>query len=504
MSSEILIVGAGPTGLTLAIELLRRGVPVKLIDARKGPENYSRAVGIQPRTLEVLEKMDLLAPFLREGKKAQEMSFHWGERKLTFSLKELDAPYPFTLLLPQSETETLLRKRVEEAGGNVEWNTRLVGLEQMTATLELPSGQREYASFSWIAGCDGAHSSVRHALQIPFRGSKINETFLLADIAVQTPYPLDGPQIFLSKKGFGLLIPFPKTHTFRVVLPGIHQAQNPQALTAAIKERGFGDPFEVTRIDMLSTFQIQRRHAAQFRQGRIFLAGDAAHVHSPFGGQGMNTSIQDALNLGWKLALVEKGDASEKLLDTFEEERLPIAKKVLKETTRMTRLLTFSQKWLPPLFYWGLRFLLGNEKKRHRAAELISEIGLCYPINAINHDLPRDKDWIGPKAGQRAPDCRLGDGKRVFEFLKSPKFILLLFSESAPLVQAVEKEYGEWVEILVAKGEAVRQKYAAEAKSLYLIRPDGYIGFRSRQFKTEEVISYLLRVLHPASLRSKS
>lgn len=501
---KVLIVGAGPTGLSLAFELLRRRIAIRLIDAREGPENYSRAVGIQPRTLEIFEKMDVLTPFLKEGKKAQEMSFHWNERKLSFSLKDLDAPYPFTLLLPQSATEAILRRHVEEAGGTVEWKTRLTGIEEDTAIFESPSGEIERASYPWIVGCDGAHSQVRHTLQIPFRGKRLSETFLLADLVAQTPFSFEGPHIFLSKKGFGLLIPFPKMKTFRLVLPGLHKVKNPQELTALIKERGFSDPFEVMRLDWLSTFQIQRRHAAKFRHNHIFLAGDAAHVHSPFGGQGMNTSIQDAFNLAWKLALVVKGSAAEELLDTFEKERMPVAKKVLDETTRMTRLLTFSQKWFPPLFYWGLRFLLGSKKRRDKAAELISEIGIYYPLNPIIYELPRDKEWKGPKAGQRAPDCRLGDGKRLFELFKSPKCILLLFSENAPFAQAIEKEYGEWVDVRVIIGEAVKQKYAAEAKSLYLVRPDGYIGYRSRRFKTEEVIAYLLRVFLPSSLRSKS
>ncbi|MCC5832422.1 MAG: FAD-dependent monooxygenase [Chlamydiales bacterium] len=500
---EVLIVGAGPTGLVLGFELLRRGIPVRLIDAREDPGEYSRAVGIQSRTLEVFEKMDLLPAFLKKGKKAQKISFHWGERKLFFSLKDLDAPYPFTLLLPQSETEAILRKHVEEAGGTVEWNTRLVNLNERTATLELPSKERVESAFSWIAGCDGAHSRVRHALQIPFRGSKIHETFLLADIEAHTPYPLEGPHIFLSKKGFGLLIPFTKRNSYRVVLPGLHHVRNPKDLTANIKKRGFSDPFEVTGIEMLSTFEIQRRHALKFRHAHVFLAGDAAHVHSPFGGQGMNTSIQDAFNLGWKLALVMKGAASEALLDTFEQERMPIAKKVLNETTRMTRLLTFSQKWFPPLFYWSLRLLLGNKKRREKAAELMSELGLSYSMNQINFEHARDRKWKGPKGGQRAPDSRLSNGKRVFELLKSQKFILLLFSENLPFAERIEKEYGEWIEVKVVIGEAVRQKYAAEANSLYLIRPDGYIGYRSRQFKTEEVIAYLLKVFHPVSLRSK-
>ncbi len=493
--TDVLIVGAGPTGLVLAHELQRRNIEFRLIDAREGPEAYSRAMGIQSHTLEVLEKIGVLPTFLEKGRKAQEFSFLWNKKTLTFSLKNLDAPHPYVLILPQSETEAILRKNLK-----VEWKTRLIDLN----TLELPSGEKEEVSFPWIVGCDGAHSSVRHALEMPFRGSKLEEPFLLADIKVHTSFDFKGPFIFLSKKGFGLLIPYPLENTFRVVLPGLHEANTPQKLTALIKERGFSHPLEVTEISILSSFQIQRRHAAKFRKNHVFLAGDAAHVHSPFGGQGMNTSIQDAFNLGWKLALVIKGGAPETLLDTYEAERLPVAKMVLKGTTWMTRLLTFSQKRCPPLFYWVFRFLLGSQKRRKKMGELISEIGISYAMNPINYELLRDKDWKGPKSGMRAPDCPLANGSRLFERLKSPKFVLLLFSKDPAFEEAIKEEYSEWIEVQVVKGEAIRQKYAAGTKSLYLIRPDGYIGYRSQSFKTEEVVSYLLKILHPALLRNKS
>ncbi len=494
--SSVLIVGAGPTGLVLAIELIRRGISVRLIDAKEVPEKYSRAMGIQSRTLEVFEKIGVLPAFLKEGNKVQKISIHWAGKQSHLSLENLDAPYPFTLILPQSDTERLLREHLESIGGSIEWNTRLINLDKKQAIIKLPSKKIEQVRYPWIIGCDGAHSTIRHALNLPFLGAALPETFLLADVQAYTNIEYEGPQIFLSKKGFGLIIPFPQKNYYRIICPGAEKTETPQQLSALLKERGLSSIFDVHKVDRISSFQIQRRHSLKFRQNSIFLAGDAAHIHSPFGGQGMNTSIQDAFNLGWKLALVIQNVLHESILDTYENERLPVAKMVLKETTFMTRLLTFSQKRFPPLFYWGIHFILSSKKNREKVAGRISEISLSYSNGK--------SDWPGPKEGDRAPDCRLADGKRVFDLMKTPKFSLLLFSENPSFVEKIQKEYGNWIDVQILKGNAVREKYAAEAQSVYLIRPDGYVGFRSQSFKPEEIFGYLIKIFMPASSRNKS
>lgn len=501
--TDVLVVGAGPTGLTLACDLLRRGIPVRLIDEKEGPESYSRAIAIQARTLEVLEKIGVLDSFLKEGKQAQKITFNWNRKKIQVSLRDLDTPYPFALLLPQSDTEKILRNQIEKLGGKIEWKTRLIDLNKNEALLELPSGEKQEIAYPWIVGCDGAHSQARHALDLPFHGHKLEETFLIADVHALAPYEIGGPEFFLSRAGFGLLLPLPETHVYRLVLPGAQKTDSPHYLTNVLKERGLSSSFEVNKIDMISTFQIQRRHVSKFRVNSIFLAGDAAHIHSPFGGQGMNTSIQDALNLGWKLSFVIQGASSNSLLDTYESERLPVAKKVLKETTIMTRFLTFSQKHFPPLFYWGLKGFLSIEKQKERAIKTISELDISYSPDMIIFEPPHQPEWKGPRAGERAPDSKLADGKRLFELLKSPNFVLLLFSENVSFQEGIHAEYGDWIDIHVIKGEEVKQKYAAEPESIYLIRPDGYIGYRNRRFKTEEVISYLLRVFLPTSERNQ-
>lgn len=471
---------------------------MRLIEAREGPETYSRAMAVQARSLELLEKMGVLPAFLAAGKHAQHFTFHWKTESLDFSLKDLDTPYPFSLLIAQSETEKILTEHLRSNGLNVEWKTRLLNLDKGSALIELPSGEKEEKSYSWIIGCDGGHSTVRSLLRLPFTGKKLHEVFLLADLEAQTDTPIEGPQTFLSHKGFGLLIPFPKENLFRIVLPGAEPTDSPSQMTQLIQERGFSYPFEVSKIEMVSTFTIQERHVLQYRIGNIFLAGDAAHVHSPFGGQGMNTGMQDAFNLAWKLALVIQNAAPDTLLDSYEKERLPVAKRLLKETTRMTRLLTFSQNRFPALYYWAMRLLNSTKKGREKAVHLISELALSYPMPS-----PEDKGWEGPRPGQRAPDAQEENGIRVFDYLKSPNCVLLLFSENLPVQKAVEQEYGKWVEVRVVEGKMARQKYAAETTSLYLVRPDGYIAFRSRKGESEEILTYLSNFLKPALLHSK-
>ena len=480
---SILIVGAGPTGLTLALALKQRGISVRIIDSRKGPEPYSRALGIHSRTLEMLEKMGLLSNFLAKGLPGHGISFHQGEKKIDFSLKDLDAPYPFVLILPQSETEEILATAFKRLGGQIEWETSLHALEGQAAEIKLPGGEVQKEDYSWIVGCDGAHSAVRHSLNLSFTGAQFPETFLLADVQANTAKELDGIQLFLNKKGYGLVIPLPKNKTFRIVLPNFSKTDS---LETELNVRGFGEILQITNINTMSNFQIQRRHVKHLRYGHIFLAGDAAHVHSPIGGQGMNTSIQDAFNLAWKLALVVDGNANENLLDSYEEERLPIAKMVLKGTTRITKLLTFSQKWYPPLFFRSIKLLLRSKKRRDELVKAISEIGVSYPNSSIIQEDPQNKNWKGPKAGERAPDLELKDGTRLFDRLKSHKHVILIFSNLD-----IGKFPADLVDVHVIKDEELRQLYLAENNTLYLIRPDGYIAYRSRNLDSCHFKAYL-------------
>jgi len=370
--------------------------------------------------------------------------------------------------------------------------------------IEHPDGRREVVRSNWIVGCDGAHSLVRHSLNLPFKGAKFPETFLRADVKAQTPSPLHQPQVFLNNHGFGVIIP--TKEYVRLIFPlrkPLDEDPSLAELNAMVKLKGYPDPFEIKEVLWVSSLQIHRRLVSHMRQGNIFLAGDAAHIHSPVGGQGMNTSIQDAWNLAWKLALVIQNAAPETLLDSYEIERHPIARAVLKGTTKATRLITYSQRFSPSFFYWFLRLVLSSKTRRKKIASAISELSFNYCKSPLVRSPARDKEWEGPKAGERAPDVLLGGRTRLYDLLRSPKHTLLLFQEGTALEEAIREEYGKLIEVIVVKDKAVRKKYAAESDSLYLIRPDGYIGYRSREFRFEEIIAYLLRIFTPSSQRNK-
>ncbi len=266
-----------------------------------------------------------------------------------------------------------------------------------------------------------------------------------------------------------------------------------------MKERGFADPLIIKKVLWNSTFQIHRRVTSHLKKENVFLVGDAAHIHSPAGGQGMNTSIQDAVNLAWKLALVIQGVSDETLLDSYEKERLPIAKQVLKETTLMTKFVIFFQKREAGLFYWLLRLIFRSQRRMKKIGQMMSEIALNYRMSPLNRTLTRDKHWKGPKPGDRAPDCTLSNGTRLYSLMKSPNFVMLLFGEHSEFAQAITEHYQGLIDIQMVKGEEVKSVYAAQSDTLYLIRPDGYICYRSKSFKKSEVVSYLLTLFKSRS-----
>lgn len=503
---KVLIVGAGPTGLVLAHELIQRGISIRLIDQALGPSTHSKALGIQSRTLEVFERMGILDDFLAKGFKATEVTMHWKGRQFPLKLANIDAPYPFLLILSQQETEQILLKHLEKAGGKVEWQTKLLDIIDDKPLIEHPTGAREVWGPDWIIGCDGAHSQVRHSLKLPFKGTRLPESFLIADVEATASEYIEGPNFFVSPKGFSGIVPL-STNQYRLIFRLQNHEQPLQEkifLSSLLKERDIHFPLTIHSIMWFSTFQIHRRMTPSFRKGTVFLAGDAAHIHSPAGGQGMNTGIQDAFNLAWKLDLAVQGIASPALLESYESERLPVAKTVLKMTTRLTRLLTIYQKWFPIGFVWILRWVFSNKKLRQKMTIAFSELGIHYPQSPIIKQTFRNKDWKGPKPGERAPDAHLADGSRLFEKFKTTRnHVLLLFANNQALIHGIQQEYGKWVDIFVVNGEEVQKKYAAETNTLYVIRPDGYIGFRSKAFKIEEVVSYFLQLFKPASQRNK-
>src|SRR5438034_5595534 len=359
--TDVLVVGAGPTGLMLPNQLGRRGVPARIIDRTTAPSLQTRALGVQARTLEIYTYLGIVERALELGKRATGANI-WvqGRRAARLPLGDIGrdlSPYPFLLILGQDDNERLLGDALCKQGMAVDWSTELVGLAQDTshvkATLKQPDGTIEEVTVAWVAGCDGARSAVRELSGIAFEGAPYEHVFFVADTRVTGPMVPDEINVYLWREGFHLFFPMRGTDHWRLVgilpphLRGRDDLTFEEVIPSVRQQAGTELSFEAG--SWLSTYRIHHRRAARFRDGRCFLLGDAAHIHSPVGAQGMNTGLQDAYNLAWKLALVVSGRAGAALLDSYEAEHLPVAKRLLATTDRAFSLVV-ADSWLAGLF----------------------------------------------------------------------------------------------------------------------------------------------------------
>ncbi len=525
MSHPVLIVGAGPTGLTLGCELLRRGVACRIIDTQPAASPFSKALAIHARTLELFEKMGVVEKFLAQGWMLKAFNvFNRREHIVRMTFHELESPYPFVLSLPQSETERILTERLVELGGEIERGVTLAGLTQQRDGVEavLSGAVAEQVRCRWLVGCDGAHSTVRHLLEIPFEGGQYQERYVLADVEFETTLDLAEFYIFSDRHRLAGFHPFSATGA-RIfadldVQPGDGGEVGLADLQLYLDERGPGS-VRLTKLNWLSTFFVHRRQARSYRAGRVFLAGDAAHVHSPASGQGMNVGIQDAFNLAWKLALVEGKGANELLLDSYGQERHSAGKATLRMTDFFSRLNTLSNPLAVAIRNNIGPMLSRNEQLRHRYRNAVAQLSVNYRDSRIvgervEHPLPR----TAPRPGERASDGPLlvgGVMARLFDLWRDTRHHLLILSA----VELSEGERAAWaafendsvgVDLIVASpgGESssiidpdgwLGRVYGASPTALYLIRPDGYVAYRSVPASARAVRSYLERFL-PAKL----
>ncbi|MBS0604412.1 MAG: FAD-dependent monooxygenase [Verrucomicrobia bacterium] len=497
---DALIVGAGPTGLTLGCELIKRGLSVRLIEQLAKPTDQSRALALHARTLEVFEKMGILREFLIRGLTVRKANLYFNKKRIGgIDFSHLIAPYPFILVLPQSETEQILAMHFEKLGGKIQRGVTLKEVSPTQARLLHADGREEILSPTWTFGCDGAHSTVRRSLNLPFDGTKFPESFALADVEADTSLSHEQAHMFFTAHADAALFPLPKKNWFRLILlTPEKEIDHPPQLTLSHFQTHIdalsGGSVELLQTSWMTAFSVHRRITPKMRIGNIFLLGDAAHIHSPFGGQGLNTSVQDAFNLAWKIDLVHRGVGQEILLESFEKERHPVAKSVLRHTTIGTKVISssFLKRCLVPL----MGFLSNLPGFQRAFTNQISELDISYPRSPIIDYRSTDKKWKGPLPGQRAPDANLAGNKRLFELLCHPLHTLLCFggSELDPLVQQITRTFAptiRTVHLFPSEMGDADSIYHASLPCIYLIRPDGIISYRSRSLDPHALLSYL-------------
>lgn len=517
MDTDVLVVGAGPTGLMLANQLARRGVRVLIVDRHAGPSLQTRALGVQARTLEIYAQLGIVERALELGKRGTGANI-WaqGRRMARVPLGEAgrDAtPYPFILILGQDDNERIMGDRLRELGMSVQWSTELVGLEQdpdgVTATLTLPDGTSRNIRAAWVAGCDGARSTVRASSGIAFPGAPYEHVFFVADVEVTGSMVADEVNVYLWQEGFHLLFPMRGKDHWRIVgiLPPALRGRDDVAFEAVIpslrNEAGAGLSFK--GCSWFSTYRIHHRGAARFRDRRCFLLGDAAHIHSPVGAQGMNTGLQDAYNLAWKLALVVTGRAAPALLDSYEDERIPVARRLLNTTDRAFRLVV-SDSPLAGLFRTKIlariaAFAMSRQRIQRIAFRTVSQIGIHYrtsPLSTSLDGLPAD----APRAGDRFPWLTLkfradGPAEDSFRLIDDTRFNLLLIGQ--PALPAGALNLGDLLRVHTITSDPVNDAELARARiprpSFYLLRPDGHVGLRGVRLEVAAVKRYVFERL---------
>ncbi len=559
----VLIAGAGPTGLMLGCELLRHGISCRVIEKASSPSDKSRALVLHARTLEILESMGIVERFLAKGCPAYGASlYHAGERIVHLNMAELESPFPFSLMIPQSETERLLAEHFTSLGGRIERGVELLKFSQgkggLTATIKNAHGKEVGIVTEWLVGCDGAHSTVRKALELPFEGSAYEERFGLVDCMVKSDLPDDEITTFFHEDGAFVFFPLGKKR-FRIIVnvPSsqiIGEAPSLADMQVFADRRGPGN-IKLHDPVWLAWFTIHQRSVSKYRVGRVFLAGDAAHIHSPIGGQGMNTGLQDAFNLAWKLALVIRGFADEKLLNSYNDERHPVGQELLKGTDLATTVATLRNPLAQQIRNHVMSFLTQQEVIQERLRKVGSMLAVNYrnsPIVGENRGLaeiqitpsedsekPSIPGYIefarGPLPGGRAPDAVMIDQDknpiRVYESIRGISHNLLLldgkptdagYRNLEKIAWAIGEQFGGLVtcHLIVASDKmpaslrfpgkvfldpdlAVHQTYFADSECLYLIRPDGYIGFRCQPAKLGPVEDHLNKILKTVKVQTK-
>jgi 2-polyprenyl-6-methoxyphenol hydroxylase-like FAD-dependent oxidoreductase len=505
MKTDVLIVGAGPTGLALAVQLIRYGIDFVIIDKKETTTPYSKAIGVQARTLEIYDQIGLAENLVSRGWVANKVRLvEGGEIRGQIDLDEFGkgmSPFPFLLILEQGKHESILYDFIRSNGRDVRWQAELLKFTQdengVTAEIKNASGEYDTIEASYLVGCDGAHSLVRHSLGIDFGGSTFERIFYVADVELDWAYEHDALHANLGKNTLTAFFPMSGEKQWRVVgtFPEGHKADEGEVLFDEIEKQVYADTdlkFDITKVNWFSTYKVHSRHVSKFSDGRCFLAGDSAHIHTPAGAQGMNTGIQDGYNLAWKLALALKNDADAKLLDTYNEERLPNAHRLLQTTDRFFALAASEEPvtafFRQHIFPYIANFALNIDAVKRIVFPLVSQIGINYRQSSLSVG-----DEFKVKAGDRMPYFA-ADGASIYDRLREPKFHLVAFydgkTESALPDELTQKWSGLIDSTTISLYPHIGETFGASQSFYVILRPDNYIGLISSNFSTEAIQGY--------------
>jgi 2-polyprenyl-6-methoxyphenol hydroxylase-like FAD-dependent oxidoreductase len=507
--TPVLIVGAGPTGLMLAAVLQRYSVPFRIIDKKTEPTKTSNALGLQARTLELLDDLGIVEPFLQQGQKIEGAAlFADGNNIANIDITSIDCRYQHITIMPQSMTEKALTEHLEKNGATIERGCELVNLSeqenQVTANIKMAGGSTDDFTADWVVACDGSHSIVRKLTGAKFKGDDISQQFILGDVSAKesTVKNVANNKIssFFSSLGILAIFPMPSGE-YRIVanLQNKMESPNLSDIQKIVADRS-SHHLEVKDASWISTFWIHSKVIENMRHGNIFFAGDAAHIHSPVGGQGMNTGMQDAYNLGWKLAYVIQQKAKEKILDSYHAERYPIIKGVVNQTERMTKMMLINNPIISSLRKWIMKPLLKCKKINDKLAMQITQLSLHYIKSPIIHydSVISSKS---PAPGENLPN--------VGEFTQNPKHQLLIFTGTHPtdknqedikkLSEKIAQDYSDIIDVKCVSEKPdfpIHQRFNVERSALCLLRPDKYIAFASNRLDDKGLKKYLVKYFH--------
>jgi 2-polyprenyl-6-methoxyphenol hydroxylase-like FAD-dependent oxidoreductase len=529
----VLIAGAGPTGMMAAIELSRFNIPVRLVEKKPEPETTSRAIGVQARTLELLEQRGLGSSLVKVGNPGLAFSLYGdGKRIWRLDFERVSSKYNYLLFVSQAEMENVLRDALDKAGVTIERNVTFLALSQadldtkLTSVLQHKDGSLERFECSYLIDAEGAHSIARGTVGLRFEGKSHVEAYALGDLHIDGDDLVETDfHIFSSEHGFMSMFPM-GGRRFRVMADNPISQQSKGTVPSLVELQQIYDqrshiPAKLRDMSWSSWFRINSRMVNRLQVGRVFLGGDSAHIHSPAGAQGMNTGMQDMMNLCWKLAMVMKGQAKPELVETYSKERIPVIQNVLKKTEATNDAIASESRLFRSVFNHIAPWLVGMENVERNAAEHMSQLALNYRESPLSVRSEKPGEL---RAGDRLPDLPVtllhsegsSDTKprpaTIFSLL-NPSFFTLLYcnvSDPAKTHSEVQSAIGPWQHmvrgqlIAAIAGDDRFKKYLGSSPSMILVRPDGYAAFIGSGNSIGKLAEYCDKWLLPQTSSTKA